>query len=86
MRTRARRRRCAHHGIPRITVAITAIAGSGRRAGPTAFAAASHPPDTVTIAVAYIRSGSRVMPHASHARVTHPGGRVMRPAFRASLT
>ena len=42
--TRERRRRCAHHGMPRITVPIPAICGSGRTDGPSAIAAVSHPP------------------------------------------
>ncbi len=39
-----RLRRCAHHGIPRTTVAMTATAGSGLVVGPPAIAAASQPP------------------------------------------
>jgi len=47
-RTRARRRRCIHHGIPRIAVLIAAACGSGLTVGPIAIAAASHPPVAAT--------------------------------------
>ena len=42
-RTRARLLRCAHQGMPSITVEIPAMAGSGFTAGPTAMAADSQP-------------------------------------------
>jgi hypothetical protein len=45
-RALARRRRWNHQGMPRITVAIPAICGSGLVSGPAPIAAASHPPVT----------------------------------------
>ena len=40
------------HGMPRITVAVPAMAGSGFTSGPAAMAAASHPPVTAMTAAA----------------------------------
>jgi hypothetical protein len=43
-RTRARRRRCAHHGTDKMSPPITSACESGEANGPSAVAADSHTP------------------------------------------
>ena len=62
MRTRARRRRCAHHGTASTVPPMTSACGSGEVTGPAAVAAASHPPAASVTVAAYSRSARAGMP------------------------